>query len=190
MGPKIKFTKDEIVDAAFSIAETEGLEGMTIRKIAEKLGSSVAPIYVNFKDSDELKKAVVEKIMAISHQLLQEMSTGRPFYDVGRASVKFAQEYSVLFRELVMKKNSYLQDYDKEMLPVLVQEMKKDPELKDFNNDELTAILLKMKIFQTGLSVMAANDLLPQHVKKTEIMSILESATHDVISSARATKNQ
>ncbi len=190
MGAKIKFTRDEVVEAAFSIAREEGIEGMTVRKVAEKLGSSVAPLYVNFKDAEELKKAVVEKTIAVSRRFLQEADTGRPFYDVGMASIRFAQEYSMLFKEFVMKKNPYLQDYDNEMLPFLIGEMKKDPELKGFNNDELKGILLKMKIFQMGLSVMAANDLLPQYANKTEMISLLENAAHDVILATRIAKNQ
>ncbi|HBQ87290.1 MAG TPA: TetR/AcrR family transcriptional regulator, partial [Syntrophomonas sp.] len=35
MGPKIKFTREQIIDVAFEIAETEGINGITMRKIAE-----------------------------------------------------------------------------------------------------------------------------------------------------------
>lgn len=52
MAPKKKFTKDQIIDAAFEIARTEGIEFITIRKVAEKLGGSIAPIYVNFKEAN------------------------------------------------------------------------------------------------------------------------------------------
>lgn len=69
MAPKTKFKKEQIVDAAFEIARTEGLEGITIRKVAERLGSSIAPIYVNFKDVDELIQAVIRKTFTISKQL-------------------------------------------------------------------------------------------------------------------------
>jgi hypothetical protein len=40
--------------------------------------------------------------------------------------------------------------------------MQKDPELKGFTIDELKIILLKMRIFQLGLSMMVANSLLPK----------------------------
>jgi len=65
MGPKVKFTREQIIDAAFEIVQTEGIDSITMRKIAEKMGGSVAPIYVNFKNVDELKDALIEKIISI-----------------------------------------------------------------------------------------------------------------------------
>lgn len=188
MGPKIKFTKEQIIDAAFEIAKAEGIDNITMRKIAEKMGSSVAPIYVNFNNVNELIEALIERIISISQQLFREESTGNPFYDIGNASLRFAMEYSVLFRDLVLKNNSYMKDYDEKMIPVLIEEMKKDPELEGFAEDELKTILLKMKIFQLGLSVMVANGLLPKEYERQDLMDILSSAANDVILSAQAIK--
>ncbi|HBL51079.1 MAG TPA: TetR/AcrR family transcriptional regulator, partial [Firmicutes bacterium] len=87
MGPKIKFTKEQIIEAAFEIARTEGIDSITMRKVAKKMGSSVAPIYVNFENVDELNKALIERITSISRQLLTEENTGNPFSDMGNASL-------------------------------------------------------------------------------------------------------
>ncbi len=188
MGPKIKFSREQIIEAAFEIASTEGIDKITMRKIAEKMGSSVAPIYVNFKNTDELMEALIEKIISISQQLFVEESQGAPFRDMGRASLRFAVEYSVLFRDLVLKNNDYMQEYDEKMMPELIEEMQKDPELQGFTADELKTILLKMKVFQLGLSIMAANGLLPKDYAMEDIMDILSSTANDVIRSARLSK--
>ena len=185
MGPKVKFTREQIIDAAFEIARTEGIDSITMRKIAEKIGSSVAPIYVNFKNVDELNEALIEKIISISHQLLMEENTGNPFRDMGSASLRFAMEYSVIFRDLVIKGGKYMQGYDEKMMPALIEEMQNDPELKGFTVDELKTILLKMRIFQLGLSIMAANSLLPKEYNKQDMMDILSSTADDVIMSAK-----
>lgn len=190
MGPKVKFTKEQIIDAAFEIAETDGIDGLTMRKIAEKMDSSVAPIYVNFKDVNELIEALIQRIIEVSQRLLLEENTGNPFFDMGMASLRFAKEYSVLFRDLVMKNNHYMKGYDEKMIPELIAEMKKDPELEGFTEDELKTILLKMRIFQIGLSVMVANGLLPEDYEKHDLMNLLASAASDVIQSARLNKNQ
>ena len=190
MGPKVKFTKEQIIDAAFAIAKAEGIDNVTMKKIAEKMGSSVAPIYVNFKDVNELMEALMERIIGIIQQLLTEESTGNPFYDIGMTSLRFAMEYSVLFRDLVMKNNDYMKDYDEKMAPALIEEMKKDPELEGFTADELKTILLKMRIFQLGLSVMVANGRSPKNYEKQDLMDILSSTANDVILSARISKGQ
>jgi AcrR family transcriptional regulator len=190
MGPKVKFTKEQIIDAAFEIAKTEGIDSITMRKIAEQMGSSVAPIYVNFKNVDELNEALIERIISVSQQLLSEESSGNPFHDIGRASLRFASEYSMIFRDLVMASNSRIKVYDEKIIPVLIEQMKKDPELEGFTVDELKTILLKMKIFQLGLSVMVANGLLPKGYEMQDLMDLLSSAANDVILSARLSKSQ
>lgn len=190
IGPKTRFTKEQIIDAAFEIAKTEGIDSITMRKIAHKMGSSVAPIYVNFKNNDELMEALVERIIGISQQLLTEESTGSPFHDMGRASLRFALEYSVLFRDLVMKSNNYLKNYDEKMIPALIKAMKNDPELEGFTEGELKTILLKMRIFQLGISVMAANGLLPKDYEIQDLMGLLSGAADDVILSARLRKSK
>lgn len=188
MGPRVKFTREQIIDAAFEIAKTEGIEGITMRKIAEQLGSSVAPIYVNFENVDELNEALMDRIIAVGQQLLSEETTGNPFYDMGKASLRFAKEYSVLFRDLVMNHNRYMKGYDDKMLPVLIEEMKKDPEMTGFTEDELKNIWFKMRVFQVGLSVMAANGMLPGEYQQQDLMDLLSSAAEDVILSARLRK--
>ena len=188
MAPKTKFSKQQIIDTAFEIARTEGLDSITTRKVAEKMGSSVAPIYVNFKEIDELIKEVVKKVADISKQYLAEIDSGNPFHDIGVASIRFAKEYSVLFRDLVMKPNEYLQNYDEDMGEDLVRLMKEDEELKGFSNDELKLILLKMRIFQTGLSIMVANGLFPDNFSENQMIELLDSTASDIVIATRLQK--
>lgn len=188
MGPKIKFTKERIIDAAYEIAKIEGIDNITIRKIAEKMGSSIAPIYVNFKDVNELIQAVISKIFIVSHQMLLEVDTGNPFLDMGVASLRFAKEYPILFRDLIIKKNHYMKNYDQEMGTVLIEQMKKDPELTGFTNEDLMTILLKMRIFQLGLSVMIANGLLSDDFTEEKAIELLKSTANDVITTAHVLK--
>ncbi|KAB3536048.1 TetR/AcrR family transcriptional regulator [Alkaliphilus pronyensis] len=185
MAPKKKFSKEKIIDAAFEIAKTEGLDNITIRKVADKIGSSIAPIYVNFKDIDELISNVVMRIYEVSHKMYLAEDSGDSFKNMGAASIRFAKEYSVLFRDLLLKSNKYMKDYDKALGGFLVEEMRKDPDLEGFSDEELMNILLKMRIFQLGLSVMVANDQLPPSFNDDNILELLESAASDVIISTR-----
>lgn len=87
MPPKKKITREQLVETALAIANEEGLGNITIRKIANRLECSIAPIYVNFKDVEELKQEVVAQAMAISKALILEQNSGDPFLDIGIASV-------------------------------------------------------------------------------------------------------
>lgn len=190
MPPKKKYTKKQIIDTAFELAKIEGIEGLTARKVADQLGSSVAPIYVNFNDIEDLKKAVAHKVFNVSREMSKEKVTGDKFLDIGIASLRFAKEYSVLIQELVLKKNDYMKDYDQELGNQIIQQMKNDPNLNNFNNEELMMILLKMRIFQLGLSVMIANDLLPEEFDEETQIDLLSSMGSDIITATRLHKEE
>lgn len=189
MAPKTKFSKEQIIDAAFEIARVEGLDSITTRKVAEKLGSSVAPIYVNFKEIDDLVKEVIKKVDTLSKQYVTEINSGNAFHDIGVASVRFAKEYSVLFRDLAMRPNQHMQEYDQDMGQDLIDMMKEDAHLEGFSDEELKIILLKMKVFQTGLSVMVANGLFPDQFSEEQMIELLDSMATDVIIAGRYLKN-
>ncbi|MFB4159496.1 TetR/AcrR family transcriptional regulator [Geomicrobium sp. JSM 1781026] len=190
MPPKNKFSKDQIVEAAFAIAETEGIDGITIRKVADQLGSSIAPIYVNFTDVDALKQAVIGQVVNVSHRLLAEETSRSPFANIGVASLRFAKEYPVLFKDFVMNQNDYLQDYDEGMGDVLIDQMRDDPELQEFTNEELQDILFKMRTFQTGFSVMVANELFLKEFDMDKMIEMMDSTAEDVVRAARLRKGR
>ena len=175
MAPKKKFTKDQIIDAAFEIARVEGVNSITIRKVAEKLGGSIAPIYVNFKEIGELLEGVYEKTFEVSRQILLEQNSGHPFQDIGAASIRFAREYPMLFRDIVMQKNDQAK-HNEEETRHFIHIMRTDPDLSGLSDNELMTILLKMKTFQVGISVMAANDLLPEDYTEERMIQLIEQS--------------
>lgn len=60
MPPKAKFTREEIVEAAFSIVKADGFEALTSRALGTRLGSSARPIFTVFQSMDEVQQAVIE----------------------------------------------------------------------------------------------------------------------------------
>jgi len=113
-----------------------------------------------------------------------EQNSGHPFHDIGVASIRFAREYPVLFRDLVMKKNDQAK-HNEEETQGFIKMMRMDPDLNGLSDDELLAILLKMKIFQVGMSVMVANELLPGDFSEEQMIQLMSSAAEDVISAAK-----
>ena len=188
MPPKNKFTKEQIIEIAFEIARKEGIDAITIRKIADNLGSSIAPIYVNFKDVEELKEAVISKIYDISNSILQNQNSGDVFLDIGIASVKFAKDYSVIFKDIILKNNHYLDNYDEQVGNNIIQEMKKDEALKDLSNEELKLLLMKMRVFQAGLSIMATNESFASELTDERIIEMLRHTGDDIVNGMKTRK--
>lgn len=187
MPPKAKYTKEQLIDVAFDIANEEGFQNITIRKIADRLNCSIAPIYVNFKDVVELKNEVILKTIRITEELLAEQNSGEPFLDIGIASVLFAKKYPLLFDEFGIRHNEqFMKLKGKDNLAL--NQMKKAPELQDFTREELQGLLLKMQAFQAGLSILARNPRFAEILTDDVIIQLLDETGDDVVNGIKRRK--
>jgi AcrR family transcriptional regulator len=186
--PTPKYDRDTIVGAAFEIAKEEGLSGISTRAVANRLGCSVAPIYQNFATVDELIVAVVQRVQAMSGELLAAQSGPNPFENMGRASLAFARDYPALFREMALEPNDYMAPHE-QIEDAMVAVMASDPELADWTDAQRRRLFLKMRVFQLGLSAMVANGHLPSWMDESAVeMLLLE--TGEEIATAMETKRK
>lgn len=105
MPPKAKFTKEEIINAAFDIVRKNGLLSLTARTLGAKLGSSARPIFTVFTGMEEViaeVKACARKEYNKYINVAFEQADDKPFKMVGYMFIKFAQDEPYLFRMLFM----------------------------------------------------------------------------------------
>jgi TetR/AcrR family tetracycline transcriptional repressor len=58
----LAINKDDIMEAALDLLNENGLEGLSMRKIATKLGVSAPTLYFHVKDKNDLYSLLAEKI--------------------------------------------------------------------------------------------------------------------------------
>lgn len=144
MPPKIKVTKEEIMNAAVDIVRREGAQALNARNIAAALDCSTQPVFSNFATMDLLRMAVVQKADGLCRDYMQrEMESGQyPAYKAnGMAYIRFAKEEKELFKLL------YMRDRSGELIP---------------ENTELTGSMEKIVQENTGL---AGNDVKLFHLE-------------------------
>ena len=101
MPPKVRFSKEEIVAAAYELVRKEGSTALTARRLASSLGTSTAPIFTAFDSIDALTDAVTARTMATYDSYLSDgLAQSIPFKGAGRAHIRFAKEEPLLFRFL------------------------------------------------------------------------------------------
>lgn len=106
MPPKVKITKEDIINAAISLVRENGADALNARTVASVLGCSTQPVFSNFATMDELRLAVVEKADEICNEYIKkEIEIGDfPAYKAsGMAYIRFAKEEKELFRLLYMR---------------------------------------------------------------------------------------
>ena len=180
MPPKTKFDKENIIKAAFEIAKEHGFSAITARSVANRLDSSVAPIYVNFETIEDLIEAVVQRVFAISNELMAKQTGSNVFENIGKASLEFARDYPVLFRELTMQPNQYMASYET-VEKIMLEAMAEDDAMCDWTMDERKRLLFKMRVFQTGLSAMVANGHIPSWLQEKDVERLLMEMGQDLL---------
>ena len=187
MPPKSKVSKEKIIEAAFEIAKKNGFSKVTARNVAKHLGCSVAPIYVNFETIDDLISAVVKRVFALSNELLAKQSGENMFENIGKASLEFARDYPILFRELVIEPNQYMKSYE-EFEETMLQAMSEDKEISSLTFEERRKLLFKMRVFQLGLSVMVANGHIPSYLDEKAVEKLLMETGEELLQIQKSKK--
>lgn len=107
MPRKITFQKEDVLNTAYEIVEKEGFEGINARRIASELNSSVHPIFNHFKDMEELKKAVYEKIYGkYQEYMLSGVNEEKAYKKMGMSYIEFAKDYPEFFKIIFMQKTN------------------------------------------------------------------------------------
>ena len=161
MPTTLKITKEKILDAAFSIARSYGINKVSNREIAKRLNCSIRPIYYQFKNVAELNKALYVKIEKFFYKFIMDnMIDTMPLYkQVGINYIKFAREETNLFKFLFMTRSDLIPkefiSKDQEDFKELVKLIKISTKLSD---KDVESFHIKMWIFAHGIATLSANN--------------------------------
>ena len=106
MPPKVRITKEDIIQTALDLLRENGYASVNARSIAAALNCSTQPIFSNFLTMDELQKAVINAVYELyANFLKREVESGKyPKYKAfGMAYIRFANEEKELFKLLFMR---------------------------------------------------------------------------------------
>lgn len=161
MPKEVKITKDMIIDAAFQIARSDGLDKVSNREIALRLNCSIRPIYYQFKNVEELNKELYFKVEKYFYKyLMDNMREDIPKYkQVGINYIKFAKEEKKLFQMLFMTKTEYLPDEFVSSAGNDYMHLKDIIRLStDLKDEDIKKFHIKMWIFTHGIASLVASD--------------------------------
>ena len=186
MPPKVKITKQDIIEVALELVRRDGEISLNSRNIANALGCSTQPIFSNFSSMEELENEV--KISAHKRYLgfiEKEVESGKyPTYKAfGMAYVRFAREEKELFKLLFM--------YDrtgKATVPTLDYTSSVEMIMKanGITREEAEFFHLEMWTFVHGIGTMRATSFL---VLDDELVSLMITNVYQGLRARLGAKN-
>lgn len=107
MARKELITKDKILETAFELARTEGIESVTARKLAAQIGCSTQPIFRVYANMYELYTEIYERAIDAFGDYYEhfESNVDTPFIHLGLAYINYAKEEKRLFQLLFQSDN-------------------------------------------------------------------------------------
>lgn len=103
MPTSVKFTKEEIVNAALQVVREKGTAALTTRQIAAVLGVSTRPIFTYFQNMQQVQEAVRQAAQALYHSYIKKgLEQVHPFIGLGEQYIRFATQEPELYRLLFL----------------------------------------------------------------------------------------
>lgn len=102
MPPKVRITKEMMVNAGIALVREKGPEGLSVRNIASQLGCSTQPIMYQYASMDELRQEIYETVDAAHSQYLMQLDPNceNPLLEIGMRYIRYSVQERNLFRFL------------------------------------------------------------------------------------------
>lgn len=185
MPPKARISKEMIIEEAFQIARTQGIDRITARSISEQLKCSTQPVLYYFETVEEIKAAVYQRADEYHTDWLMNMECdhGNPMLNIGMNYIRFAVKERNLFH-LLFQSN----EFSGVSLPDLIRSEGLEPVLQVLRQeagvtaDEAREIFTALFVFVHGYASMYANNEMAYDEKllATSLTKIYQGAVYTV----------
>jgi AcrR family transcriptional regulator len=101
------FTREAVLQAAVDVVRRLGWNGLTARGVAERLGSSVAPVYSAFGSMDSLMRETLREIRSLLWEFTAPSYSDMPFLNIGTGIVCFARDEPLLYQALFQTRHGF-----------------------------------------------------------------------------------
>lgn len=109
MARKESITKEDILTAAFTILQEEGITQVTARKLAAKANCSTQPIFRVYSSMEKLVEELFDRACRFFEDFYSNCPrmTVTPFANLGQAYIRFAGEYKKIFEFIFLSPERY-----------------------------------------------------------------------------------
>lgn len=158
MPPGTTYTKKFILQAAYSIVRSHGIDGLTARSVAKKAGSSTAPVYSYFSSMDELRDAIFDRALNQLRSYIAKPYTETYFLNIAVGVCYFARDEQHLFKAIFLT-GDLAKKFVDEFFYELLDKLTLDPRFKDAEREIRLKVLHTMWNQVMGMSAMLVTGL-------------------------------
>ncbi len=153
MARKKVLSKEQVLECSFRMINTTGLEKVTIRAIANELGTSTAPIYTHYEKMSDIKSDLARYVDKKLMDSLKSEYTENPFYNIGVGLLTFAFDHKKVFQTYYLTNNTLITRIV-DSSPEFIDNMKTDSFLSLLSEERLKSLIDDMWVYTFGLAAI------------------------------------
>ncbi|OTN77253.1 hypothetical protein A5886_002350 [Enterococcus sp. 8G7_MSG3316] len=181
MARKKTITRDQILKAAYEVVATEGFTRFTARNIAAKMKCSTQPIYLEFKNMDDLKSALISQIYDyLATEVFPIERRGDIIVDLTLNYIGFANKEKRLYRALYLEEYGGGDSMQQFSFDLFVKSVKKEPKYSELSTDELQSLHTGVWIVATGLAALMSSGII--HPTEDQIAKLMTETVDNILS--------
>lgn len=164
MPPKIKITKEALLECAYRIAEQEGIASVTSRTVAKMAGCSIQPVFSHFPTMEELRQATFDYVCKkFVGEVMSNEDNPHFLSSTVQWTVDLARYRPNLYRLLYLSGGLYGSSMTEIMMNYesnnrMIQKM---VELYDLDSSKCEDILIRSCLFLCGICTMICENKIP-----------------------------
>ncbi|MFV0559482.1 MAG: TetR/AcrR family transcriptional regulator [Enterococcus sp.] len=167
------YTKEQILKAAYEVISKEGFSGFTARNIAKKMGISTQPIYLEFKNMDDLKNTLLDSIFdKLRNDIFPVEHTGDSVVDLNLNYINFAKKQHQLYMALYIDEHGggqRMRDFSYDYFTNLI---KTDEAYAELTSKQIEALFNGLWIVSTGLASLMTSGIM--HPTEDQIIDLIK----------------
>jgi len=158
MARKTTFTQDDVVQAAFTVLEAEGVQAVTARRVADALGASTAPVYSNYANMDDLMGVVLSRVETMILEYCRRPWTNDIFLNMGVGFMQFCIAHPMLFRAIYLDRKA-VHCSEARVEKSLLSDLDRHPVLKDLPQDHKEELLFQTSVYTLGIATTVVSGI-------------------------------
>ncbi|EOL41870.1 TetR family transcriptional regulator [Enterococcus phoeniculicola] len=174
------YTKEQILRAAYEVVATEGFAGFTARNIAKRMGISTQPIYLEFKNMEDLKNELLDLIFSkLKNEIFPVPHTGDKVIDLGLNYINFAKQHHNLYLALYVDEEGggkKMHDFSFNYFSTLIEN---DPQYEGLSREQIQTLHTGTWVVVTGLASLASSGSI--NPTQEQIISLIQRTINNII---------
>lgn len=166
------YKKEHILKSAFEVFEKKGFSGLTARNVAEHMGISTQPIYLEFKNMEDLKLTLITSIYDhLSKEIFPVEKASDAALDFGINFINFAKKNTNIFISLYTERHGLGEEIKAHTFDYFYKHIKNDPKYQTTDEGYYKRMHNSLLVVASGIASMSISGIIvPSEEQVNELL--------------------